>query len=118
MRVSELLRPVVLLENPDRCDVRKYVRDLCEVMIRLAAEFGIAAGKISEDPKKLGVWVDLESPKEFHGEDPESLDLSDPPSWPALRRPAFCASVATTRFPPFKRLSCTCGVLAGRDGVE
>jgi lipoyl(octanoyl) transferase len=61
--------------NPDRCDVRKYVRDLCEVMIRLAADFGIAAGKISEDPKKLGVWVDLESPKEFHGEDAEGLAL-------------------------------------------
>ncbi len=53
--------------KPDRCDVRRYVRDLCEVMIRLAADFDIEAGQISDDPKKLGVWVDLDSPKKFSG---------------------------------------------------
>ena len=68
---GQLVTYPILDLKPDRCDVRKYVRDLCEVMIRVVAEFGIAAGKISEDPKKLGVWVDLESPKEFHGEGPE-----------------------------------------------
>src|SRR5207248_1619247 len=40
--------------RPDRCDVHKYVRDLEEVMIRAAADFGVAAGRV----KGLsGAWV-------------------------------------------------------------
>lgn len=45
--------PVVLLK-PDRCDVHRYVRDLEEVLIRTAAEFGVRATRI---PGLTGVWV-------------------------------------------------------------
>ena len=53
--------PIVDLK-PDRQDVRKYVRDLAEVMIRLAKDHGIGAG-MPADPKLLGVWVDLAQPR-------------------------------------------------------
>jgi lipoyl(octanoyl) transferase len=41
--------------------VRRYVRDLEEVMIALARAHGIAAG-VPADKKKIGVWVDLDAP--------------------------------------------------------
>lgn len=40
---------------PDRRDVHHYVRDLEEVMIRVSADYGVAAGRI---PGLTGVWVD------------------------------------------------------------
>ncbi len=45
--------PIVLLK-PDRCDVHRYVRDLEEVLIRVAAGFGVRAMRI---PGLTGVWV-------------------------------------------------------------
>jgi len=53
--------PIVDL-NPDRCDVRRYVRDLGRVMTLVAAEHGVAAGMIEGDSKLIGVWVDLDAP--------------------------------------------------------
>ncbi|QQR89361.1 MAG: lipoyl(octanoyl) transferase LipB [Myxococcales bacterium] len=45
--------PIVNLK-PERCDVRRYVSDLEECMIRVCAEYGISAGRI----KGLnGTWV-------------------------------------------------------------
>ncbi len=40
--------------RPDRCDVHKYVRDLEDVMVRSAADFGVSAGR-SEG--LTGAWV-------------------------------------------------------------
>jgi lipoyl(octanoyl) transferase len=45
--------PIIKLA-PDRCDVRRYVRDIEEVLIRTAADFGIAAGRLAG---MTGVWV-------------------------------------------------------------
>ena len=40
--------------RPDRCDVHRYVRDLEEVLIRTAKDFGVVAGRIDG---LTGVWV-------------------------------------------------------------
>jgi len=48
--------------KPDRCDVRKYVRDLGRVMIKLASDHGVASGMIEGDPSLIGVWADLDNP--------------------------------------------------------
>jgi lipoyl(octanoyl) transferase len=45
--------PIMDLQ-PDRCDVHRYVRDLEEMLIRVAAGFGVAAER---SPGLTGVWV-------------------------------------------------------------
>ncbi|MPY89222.1 MAG: lipoyl(octanoyl) transferase LipB [Luteitalea sp.] len=46
--------PVIDLK-PDRQDVHRYVRDVEEVLIRTAADFGVRADRV---PGLTGVWVD------------------------------------------------------------
>lgn len=48
--------PIINL-SPDRCDVHKYVRDIEEVMLRTAADFGISANRIQG---LTGIWVGQE----------------------------------------------------------
>ena len=45
--------PIVDL-RPDRCDVHRYVRDIEEVMIRVCADYAVAAGRIKG---LTGTWV-------------------------------------------------------------
>lgn len=58
--------PIVDL-NPDRRDVRRYVRDLTECMRRVAQSAGVSSGRIEEH---VGLWVDLDDPKHFAEEKP------------------------------------------------
>jgi lipoyl(octanoyl) transferase len=46
--------PIVDL-RPDRCDVHRYVRDLEEVLIRVCADYGVAARRLKG---LTGAWID------------------------------------------------------------
>ncbi len=59
--------------RPDRCDVRKYVRDLAEIMIALCKDHGLGAGVVPNDPKYVGVWIDRDSPTEW----PQMTDAAE-----------------------------------------
>jgi lipoyl(octanoyl) transferase len=48
--------PIIDL-RPDRCDVHRYVRDLEEVLIRVARDFDIEAARV---PGLTGIWVGQE----------------------------------------------------------
>jgi len=58
--------PIVDL-SPDRKDVRRYVKDLTEVMRRVAEAHGAATGRFEEH---IGLWANRESPRAYRG--PES----------------------------------------------
>lgn len=54
---GQLVGYPILKLSPDRCDIRRYVRDLQEVLIRTAAEYGLTAVHPDESNPNVGVWV-------------------------------------------------------------
>jgi lipoyl(octanoyl) transferase len=61
---GQLVGYPILDLRPDRCDVRRYVRALAELMILVAREHHVEAGVVDG---LIGAWVDAAAPTEWAG---------------------------------------------------
>src|SRR5580658_6432466 len=66
--------------RPDRCDVRRYIRDLARILVSLAGDSGIDASFLEGDPKLVGVCADAARPSHWAGDPrlPEGRRAAEP----------------------------------------
>jgi len=94
--------------RPDRCDVRRYVRDLARVLIAMCADAGVDAHFLEGDPKLVGVWADAASPTKWPGDPRQPGGAIEPVKigaigvrisrWVTMHGLAYNVSVDLSRF--------------------